>query len=524
MERAPLLVRTTPPPSSGSGDVNVEDREGGELVSPSALSPASLGITSASDQHAYLRLLPLLLVHMTISTMGLNPINEFVILKASPPNSTFYPSTASLPGYPATSSGSLPDYSTCAADPQVQRSAASWVQGMSLAVAVPTFLLAPLIGMLLDRVGRKPILFLPFVAVLLPALAVLLIRYFDLGLWLLVLADLLKGLLGGNAVFVMTVYSIMADLTTGETRTRVFYLKEAFSLFGFSFGPFLGGLINQRFSLEHVFYTIVATELIVILYAATCIPETLPAHKRRPLHDTTRPLDPLAHLAANLRSLAALLSTRTPTLLALVNAMGALTQSGYVFVFFFIPAKRFGWDSYASGQFLMVGSFCRFAYFAFIVPTVLAWLQRGRDPWGAVGVEIWLIRCGLLTYVVTLTAYGLAWEGWHYYLIIPIYSFASSSLPTLRSLLSKTTPADQQGRLFASLEVLQSFGSLASHVVMPQVFRATVSWAPEAVCYVIAGMWGMALVGTAWVDVGALVVGTENFDEERNESERPIIN
>ncbi|KAJ3230110.1 hypothetical protein HDU81_004762 [Chytriomyces hyalinus] len=417
---------------------------------------------------------------MTVSTMGLNPINQYVLLRV-----------CGMMGV-----GS--DYKTCAANAPVQRQTAIWVQTMSLAVAIPSFFAAPLVGLLLDRLGRRRVLFMPLLAVLMPALAILASEYFQIqaALELLVLADLVKGLLGGNAVFVMAMYSMMADLTTGETRTRFFYLKEAFSLFGFSFGPFIGGLLYSNFGLSSVFCTIVTTELIVIFYVYNFIHETLPEANRKPLFDGTTSLNPLVHLSNSIQSLTSLFQKRTPTIFACVNAMGALTQSGYTFIFFFIPSKRFGWDSYESGRFLMVGSFCRFAYFAGIVPATIWRLHQGRDALGRINVELNLIRCGLLTYVVTLCAYGLASEGWQYYLIIPIYSFASSALPTLRSLLSKTIAADSQGQLFASLEVLQSTASLVSHIIMPAIFRSTVSYAPEAMCYVVAGMWGVALLGT----------------------------
>ncbi|KAJ3022393.1 UNVERIFIED_CONTAM: hypothetical protein HDU68_009165 [Siphonaria sp. JEL0065] len=472
------------------------------LLSPSVEPNEPAQIEQASDTAPnnttrYMLLLPLLLAHMTVSTMGLNPLNQFVILKVCQ----------------ETHNSTIPiDYKICANDSEVQRTSAFWVQAISLAIAIPTFFVSPLIGLMLDRVGRRPILFLPFIAVLLPSAAVLLIKYFDLSLWLLVVADLVKGILGGNAVFVMCVYSMMADLTTGETRTRMFYLKEAFSLFGFSFGPFLGGLIYDKFGLLAVFSTIVTAEACIFLYALVFISETLPESKRKPLRGETghESLNPLVHLSNSVKSLLQLFSTRTPTIFALINATGALTQSGYTFIFFFVPSKRFGWDSYESGRFLMVGSFCRFAYFAGIVPTVIWWFHQGRDAVGRINVELNVIRCGLITYVITLCAYGLVSEGWEYYCIIPFYSFASSALPTLRSLLSKTVAQDSQGQLFASLEVLQSSASLASHIFMPAIFRATVSYSPEAICFIVAGMWGVALLGTWLVRVNELVVGAAN--------------
>ncbi|KAJ3122135.1 hypothetical protein HK100_012115 [Physocladia obscura] len=458
------------------------------LPTSSTTSSTLTAVSSASA--AYLILLPLLLVHMAVSTMGLNPINQFVILKVChelQPNATR-------------------PYPVCAKDSDVQTAAAFWVQAISLAIAIPTFFISPLIGLLLDRVGRRPILFLPFVAVILPAIAVLVIEAYDLGLWLLVLADLVKGCLGGNAVFVMTVYSMFADLTTGETRTRVFYLKEAFSLFGFSFGPYIGGLLYESYGLSTVFTVIIAAELIIVTYGLLFVKESLPESRRKPLIDVSTTLNPLVHLANSLKSLLKLFSTRTPTILALINATGALTQSAYVFIFFFVPSARFGWDSYESGRFLMVGSFCRFAYFAGIVPFIMhRLLARQNSHDGRVSAELWLIRAGLVTYVVTLTLFGRVTDGAQYYYIIPIYSFASSALPTLRALLSKTVAQNAQGQLFASLEVLQSLGSLVSHAVMPIVFRATVGFMPEAICYIVAAMWGVALTATFFVAKGELV-------------------
>jgi len=99
------------------------------------------------------------------------------------------------------------------------------------------FAFAPLLGSLSDRVGRRPVLVLSLCG------SVVAWTVFGLAtaLWLLFLARMLAGAMGGN---ISTAQAYVADVTPREERAKALgYIGAAFGL-GFIFGPGLGAVLS----------------------------------------------------------------------------------------------------------------------------------------------------------------------------------------------------------------------------------------------------------------------------------------
>src|SRR5579875_3600069 len=97
-------------------------------------------------------------------------------------------------------------------------------------------LVAPGLGLLSDRFGRKPIL---FICLLGSAIGYLL---FGLGgaLWILFLGRIIDGLTGGNF---SVLFGYLADITEPEERGKYFGMVGGVSGAGFMVGPAIGGLL-----------------------------------------------------------------------------------------------------------------------------------------------------------------------------------------------------------------------------------------------------------------------------------------
>lgn len=105
---------------------------------------------------------------------------------------------------------------------------------------IAVFFMAPILGSLSDKYGRKPIL---FISILGTAISYFVFAYAIItkNILLLFLSRLVDGITGGN---ISVAQAAIADLTEKENRTKVFGMIGAAFGLGFIFGPFLGGILS----------------------------------------------------------------------------------------------------------------------------------------------------------------------------------------------------------------------------------------------------------------------------------------
>ncbi|KAI9339578.1 major facilitator superfamily domain-containing protein [Obelidium mucronatum] len=458
-----------------------------------------------------------LFLHVLSASLSGTPLNQFLILKVCESlggNGAADNSTESTHLATLITNGTVidpipsnfPDYKSCAARADVQTNAALWSQLITLASSIPAFVLVPLMGKLVDRLGRKKLMILPIISTMLGASSIIVVATYNVGLWFIVAVHCIQGFMGGYATLQLCAYAFIGDTTVPSKRTQTFLFVDAFSYVAFTIGPFAGGLAYRNLGLLPVFFTVLFLESIVLFYVVFILPESL---KTKPMGTADSNQDFLMGFRSlwklfleswngSLSILSAPGRGSSLFILAMVTAVGAMTFAGYQFVFFFYPAQRFGWDSYDSGSFSLVNSMCRLVYLSMLLPNLLRVLTYGKSAVDKTRVELTLIRCGITAFGFGLTLFGLATEGWMFYFIVMVYSFGTIAMPTVRGMASRTIPSDSQGSLFAALELLQSGSSLISQFILPVVFRATVAYGkPQTICFVLAAFWVCALALTA---------------------------
>lgn len=334
--------------------------------------------------------------------------------------------------------------------------------------AVMQFFCSPIIGMLSDRFGRRP---------------VVLLSNFGLGLDYIVmaLAPTLGWLFVGRIFSGITSSSLttanayISDITTPENRSRAYGIFGGAFGIGFILGPALGGwlgAVNPRLP----FWVAASFSLLNACYGLFVLPESLPPERRQPSM-RWRNANPLGALRL-------LRSHRELFGLAVVNFLGYLAHEVYTTVWVLYVIYRYDWDERLIGISLAVVGVTSVICSAVLVgPFVKRFGERAA------------LFTGLFIGALGFIVYGLATQGWMIFVAICINALWALAGPPQQTLMTQRVSASEQGELQGAL------GSLRGIAMMfgPLIFSGTFA-------YSIAR--GRSLPGAAWYLAAALLLAS----------------
>ena len=322
--------------------------------------------------------------------------------------------------------------------------------------AISQFSVAPLIGALSDRFGRKPIIiscvagsviglfiFAGTVSIqwnaFLPSWAV------GFPLIFLFIARIIDGASGGTAA---TATAVLADISTEENRAKTFGLiGVAFGL-GFILGPGLGTAL-AKFSVTLPVWAATCFALTNLAIVIWVLPETLTKQKRNSL-PKKRELNPFTQLKF-------VFTNPLSKKLCLAFFTFFMAFNGFTAVLVLYLKESFNWTPELSSQ-------------AFIVVGVVAMIVQG----GLIGPLVKTF--GELK--LCISGIGFVISGCIFLILANIDNsipmvFSSVALlaigtglvtPCLRALISKRLNAAGQGAILGSLQGLQSLGTFLGAV------------------------------------------------------------
>ncbi|MCU0246194.1 MAG: MFS transporter [Bryobacter sp.] len=339
---------------------------------------------------------------------------------------------------------------------------------LSLSFSAAQFFASPVLGMLSDRFGRRPVL---LVSILGSAAGYFLFG-FARSLWLLFLARVIDGISGGN---ISTAQAYIADVTPPEDRSKSFGLIGAAFGLGFILGPTFGGLLS-KISLQAPAFAAGFLSLATCAAAYFLLPESLPPERRTPAAKSLWELDPLHVVWQWLR--------RPEVTLLLV--------SGFC-VQFAVSALQTNFGVFALVKHGMspVGTAALYAWLGLLAAYMqgIAVRQLARHF-----EEYRLLVFGSVVYMVGFMTIALVPKAWMLYPAIALAAVgAGLAGPTFMGQLSRRVSPQEQGTL---LGVYNSVLAL-TRVMGPAFAGAVFDWvAPEAPYY-SGALWlvaGLALL------------------------------
>lgn len=305
--------------------------------------------------------------------------------------------------------------------------------------AVVQFLFAPVVGNLSDRYGRRPVLLCSLLGFGMDYIIMAVAPSYG---WLFI-GRVIAGITGASFT---TASAYIADVSKDETtRAKNFGLIGAAFGLGFVLGPALGGLLSV-WGLRAPFYAAAVLCLLNCLYGYFFLPESLDKEHRRAF-DWKR-----ANPFGSLRFL-----TRHPEIggLALCFFLIYLGAQAVQSNWNFFTIYRFNWSE------TMVG--ISLAVVGVLVGAVQGGLTRFVVPKLGNKKSIYL---GLSLYVLGLTLFAFATQGWMMFAFLVPYCLGGICGPSLQSVISGHVPANQQGELQGSLTSLMSLTTIIGPLIM----------------------------------------------------------
>lgn len=309
---------------------------------------------------------------------------------------------------------------------------------MGLAMAVASFVAAPILGNLSDRFGRRPILLfaLGFLAIDYVLLAVV------NSIALLFVARTLSGAFGGSYAPAM---AAIADISTPENRAKNFgFVSAAFGV-GFVLGPALGGLLGEM-GARAPFYAAAGLAGLNMLYGLFVFPETLACENRRTF--SWARANPLGALAA-MRALPGMAGV------AVVLILWQVASLVYPLTWSFWAIAQLQWTPGMIGASLAtVGLVIALSQIFLTGPAVKRLGERDAAT------------VGLAVAIVGFIGYAFVRETWAAYAVMVCIALQGLVQPSLMAMMSRRATPETQGEVQGIAAMALGIGSMVAPLLL----------------------------------------------------------
>lgn len=344
--------------------------------------------------------------------------------------------------------------------------AAAWLGIFGTVFALMQFFFMPMLGVVSDRVGRRPVILLSnlglgldyFVMALAPTIG-----------WLF-LGRVISGV---TAASISTAMAYISDVVVPEKRAGAFGLIGAAFGLGFIVGPALGGWLGAT-DPRLPFWVAGGLSLLNAAYGFLVLPESLALEKRRAF--SFRRANPVGSLVL-LRSHPELFR------LSAVQFIG-YTAHEVVQIYVLYAIYRYAWQEKTVGLSLAFVGVCTVLISGGMVRPFVARLGERRT-----------LYIGQMLGVIGMVLMGWATTGFLFMIGVVVMSMWSLSGPAAQGMMTHRVSASEQGELQGAISSMRAIAML----IGPGLFSFTFAW-------FINAQRGWVMPGAPWYLAAAMLL------------------
>ncbi|KAJ4864798.1 major facilitator superfamily domain-containing protein [Trichoderma breve] len=435
--------------------------------------------------------------------------------------------------------------------PEVQRNVATFMLGLNLIIGGLSAIVAPKLGKLSDRYGRRKLMALASCGGLLSEVVTILCAKYPQVFnyrWMLVGA-MFDGITGSFTAGSILSQSYTSDCTPPSRRAVSIGYVHACLFTGLAVGPLLAGyFVKWTGTVISIFYVALGCHAFFIVFVRFIMPESL--SKRRQMlareklarSETSEGLLPARRVHNPFEAFEILWPTGPGTssrlrinLVALAIAdtiiMGSMMAVGNCLMLY--SEYMFGWGTFETSRFISLLSMIRVVVLMVLFPIInyvfrIRPAARRRRESGAPAVEvntgadnldIWLLRFALTSDVLGCIGYTLSRNQHLFFASGMITALGGLGSATVQAAVTKHVPASRVGQVLGAVGFMQALSRVVGPLMFNGLYAVTVATFPQAIFVLLGGLFCIGLIcafiikpHVHWEDVG------EEDEEPLNQS------